>query len=239
MNGAALASQIQDPTFKDERESKVREGLLVHATLEENLPKIVATGIHPQSAAECRVWGLMPSLEQERMLDERGVLERVCEMRESSVYGWDDVQAATEHALVSAGQRGSGNPAIVVADIAGRNVELDPEVHHFEAGEEDSPAGALARYPEDPRALALVGSIPASAVLFTCTLDDATKVASTAPTVGHFYKMLTDQLKAGEAQKNFSQSLYGMLEDFEDRIRDVSNWTCTAARNPPPPAGVK
>ncbi|MHC1625104.1 MAG: hypothetical protein ACXQS2_03820 [Methermicoccaceae archaeon] len=193
--------EIRDYITDEEDEhrpySRLRKGILIHATTEDRLDSIRKRGLLPRGLAGCYVWS-----------DEKvpmGVdVDEVLICRENNVFFWDDLCEGLAQAIATVGYLKSGNPGVVIVDVRGLEDELkfDPEVHRY--GE---PEG------EDPIAYMLSQPIPPERVLCVCRLEDEHK-----PDMG---KVACPIMHEKDECPNYDvESLY------EEFVYDDSKWVC-------------
>lgn len=193
--------EIQDRIVYEEDEyrpdSKLKEGILIHATLEDRIESIKEKGLLPRGLSGCYVWS-----------DERvpmGVdVEEVMVCRENHVYFWDDLYEGLAQSIATVGYLKEGNPAVVIVDVRGfeEDLELDPEIHRF--GEPE---------PEEAIAYMLPYSVPPENVLCTCKLNDEYK-----PDMGKVACPIMHE--EGECPSYDVETLY------EEYAHDPSKWVC-------------
>ena len=117
-----IDDRLLDKEDKYRPHSKLKNGVLVHATTEDRLESIEEKGLLPRGLSGCFVWS-----------DERvpmGVdVEEVMVCRENNVYFWDDINEGLAQAIATVGFLKQGNPGIVIVDVGGleEDLKLDPE----------------------------------------------------------------------------------------------------------------
>lgn len=194
----------------EERGSALRRPMFAHATLEETLPTILDEGLKPQTADQCKIWGVYPEAQHARILSERGKLEAVCEAREENVFFWDDTYEAIGQAVVSVERHQEGDPAVVIADLEGMEIDVDPEVH-------DSMEEALA-YPSDAVAV-ITKPVPPERIKCVCKLTEAAKQEYLPKTIGELLRDL-------EWYEGHKKEMGTVKDTISFELREMDKWRC-------------
>lgn len=196
-----LEDRITDEEDKYRPQSKLRNGILVHATTEDRLESIKEEGLLPRELAGCYVWS------DERVPMDVDV-EEVLICRENHVYFWDDLHEGLAQSIATVGYLRQGNPGVVIADVRGfeEDLKLDPEVHRY--GEPE---------PDEPIAYMLPYDVPPENILCVCRLDDEYK-----PDMGKVACPIIHE--EGECPTYDVETLY------DDYVHNTGVWICECSK---------
>jgi len=193
--------ELQDRIVDEEDEyrpySKLKEGVLIHATTEDRIESIKEKGLLPRGLSGCYVWS------DERIPMDVDV-EEIMICRENHVYFWDDLFMGLEQSIATVGYLKEGNPAVVIVDVRAfeDELKLDPEIHRYEEPE-----------PEEPTAYMLPHSVPPDKILCVCKLDDEHK-----PDMGKVVCPIMHE--EGECPR------FDIDVIMDEYVHDTSKWVC-------------
>jgi hypothetical protein len=196
----------------EERWCRMPAHLRAHATSLDNLEYILGEGIQPGGGKYgCPVWDsdVMPSRFKDTERE-----ETILKCREDGVFFWDDYHAGTEQALTTVAHRGEGEPVLLITDVGGLKLELDPEMHDPE-DEADEFFGTM-----DPVATFHRGEIPTERIRCLCALKDD-------------YQMSTGSVLCA-ASNDPSKPCSLHLDDggayLWEELSDIDAWECFCKR---------
>lgn len=198
-----LLSDLKTRKDFPERWSQTPKGTLVHATTQENLPKILSEGLRPRGETLCQVWGReripywvqrIEAQEEDEKRYEK-VLGKIIRCRESGVYFWDDYQRGIEQAIHTVGYLKYGEPVLLVVDSRSLKLRKDPEKEE-QPGEEEAVAYAVKGTIEKERIKCVCklkeGMVPTSTGAVMCPIMHHEKEKCPQVTVETLYEALTD-----------------------------------------------
>jgi hypothetical protein len=198
------------------------DGYLAHGTTVQSASAIIEEGLLPRSSSLCEIWD-----DKTLPRDSPEYMNHIMNCRSDSVYLYNNYKTALEQAIASVAQVEMGNPAFLVVDGKGLDLEIDPEL---ERDVENPPlreeyygpfSSGLKQYmmkkmddSDEPTALMHEGEIEKERVRCVCYLKE-----KWLPTVG-------ETLCANHALGIGEKNCYLLTEQFYEQIQDDEEWEC-------------
>ncbi len=198
----------------DERSCRMPPSLRAHATRLESLEYILDEGILPGGGRYgCPIWepDVMPPRFKNMPRE-----ETILKCREDGVYFWDDYRGSTEQALVTVQHVRQDEPVVLITDVGGLELFLDPEMHEPDAESYDDLAEL------DPVAQFHEGAVSPERIKCVCALKDE-------------FRFSTGQVLCGvnEPKNKWANCLRldesGWWDTYE-KLTDPDNWECFCKR---------